>query len=150
MICHTPEPKNRTNTSPTSTPTATPMAISTPRRIRWPKVTPRVMIAATGAKNGIWWPSRCSATNQARPAVTAVCRIRNQRDRQRSTRRTASPGPRRAVRPLRSYARSVICHNAVPAGVPSFRIGGVVGKSWSVTAPSLRPAAAEDLNQPRG
>ena len=36
MICHTPVPNNAANRSPTSDPTATPMAISTPRRSRWP------------------------------------------------------------------------------------------------------------------
>ena len=36
MICQTPLPKIIANTSPTSTPTATPIEISIPRRIRWP------------------------------------------------------------------------------------------------------------------
>ena len=36
MICHTPLPNSTANTSPTSTPRATPMAISIPRRIRCP------------------------------------------------------------------------------------------------------------------
>ena len=66
------------------------------------------MIAATGAKNGCGWFSSSVATSQARPAVTAVCTIRNQYERHRSTRLTTESRPRRAVRPLRSYARRVM------------------------------------------
>ena len=65
-------------------------------------------MAATGAKNGSGWLSSWVATNQASPAVTAVCAIRNQYDRHRSIRCTSESRPSRAVRPLRSYARSVM------------------------------------------
>ena len=66
------------------------------------------MIAATGAKNGCGWSSSRVATSQASPAVTAIWTITNQYDRHRSTRLTTESRPRRAVRPLRSYARSVM------------------------------------------
>ena len=36
MICQTPVPKTCTKTSPTKTPSATPIATSTPRRSRLP------------------------------------------------------------------------------------------------------------------
>ncbi len=51
-ICHTPTPKKCTNTSPTSTPIATPTVNSATRRRRLPYVKPRQIIAVTGAKNG--------------------------------------------------------------------------------------------------
>ena len=51
-ICHAPVPKTATKTSPTKTPSATPIATSTPRRSRFPYVTLSTRIAATGAKNG--------------------------------------------------------------------------------------------------
>ena len=53
MICHTPVPNTCTKTSPTKTPSATPMATSTPRRSRFPYVTLSTRIAATGAKKGV-------------------------------------------------------------------------------------------------
>ena len=52
-----PGPVSRTSTSATAIPTATPRASSSARLRRWPTVTPSVMIAAIGAKNGWAWPT---------------------------------------------------------------------------------------------
>ena len=132
--CQTPLPKIRTNRSPTPTPTATPMATSTARRIRCPKLTPRVTIAATGAKNGSLWPSTSWARNQASPAVIAICPMMNQRDRQRWYRSTSEARPAFAPRSLRSYARRVIRRNA--GNAPA----GSAGGSMLLTRPILTAA----------
>ncbi len=107
--CHTPVPKSHTQRSPTATPTATPIATSIPRRSRAPKVSPRVITAATGAKTGCTWPGSCPAISHANAAVTAHWPIRNARRRQRSARLSADARPSRSVRPLRSKARSFTC-----------------------------------------
>ena len=38
---------------------------------RWPYDVPRLTTAATGAKNGVWWPSRSAAISQETPAAAA-------------------------------------------------------------------------------
>ena len=89
MICHTPVPNTCTKTSPTSTPRATPIATSTPRRSRFPYVTFKTRIAATGAKKGLGWWRISPASHHASPAVTAHWAIRKPRLRQRVNRRRA-------------------------------------------------------------
>src|SRR3954447_23161161 len=74
-ICHAPLPISDTSRSPTAMPNATPSVSSTARRLRRPGASPSAMVAEMGAKNGVWWPIRSCATNQAAPAATAHWRI---------------------------------------------------------------------------
>lgn len=71
-ICQVPVPIAETNASAIAMPTATPTAISTARRRRWPTVSPRVITAATGAKNARSCPNTSVATSQAMAAATDV------------------------------------------------------------------------------
>ena len=54
--CQAPVPSTSTRRSPTAIPSVTPTITSIARRPRWPSVSPSVMIADTGAKNGWAWP----------------------------------------------------------------------------------------------
>ncbi len=97
MICATPVPKKRTNRSPTPTPTATPTITSATRRNRWPKLNPRAIIAATGAKNGVGWPTTYLASAHETPAASAHWAMKNARSRNRFTRRRTEARDRRAA-----------------------------------------------------
>ena len=82
-------PSQRTMTSATTMPTATPTTSSIARTVRPPRDTPIAMTAAAGAKNGCG----CSrlARNHAAPAATVVWRIPHRSPRTRRTRRRSAP-----------------------------------------------------------
>ena len=50
--CHQPVPSRITSRSAIAMPSVTPRTTSSARRPRWPWVSPSVIIADTGAKNG--------------------------------------------------------------------------------------------------
>ena len=73
--CHQPTPIAVMTRSPMAMPSVTPSASSNARRPRSPTVSPSVMIAATGAKNGCGWPTSSVATIHATVAASITCRI---------------------------------------------------------------------------
>ena len=73
--CQAPVPTTSTRRSPTAIPSVTPTITSTARRPRWPRVSPSVMIADTGAKNGWAWPTTFVATSQAMTAARVTWAI---------------------------------------------------------------------------
>ena len=109
-ICQYPDPKKCTKTSPTKTPTATPIITSVTRRSRWPNDIPSEIIAVTGAKNGRLWCSTSLATHQAVAAPRPHWTMKNIRLTSRSVRALASRRERRAAR-----ARSTVDTSAVLA-----------------------------------
>ena len=110
MICQNPDPKKCTKTSPTKTPTATPIITSVTRRSRWPKDMPSEIIAVTGAKNGRSWWRTSLATHQAVAAPRPHWTMKNIRLTSRSVRARPRGAERRAAR-----ARSTVDTSAVLA-----------------------------------
>ena len=139
--CAAPTPIAITSRSPTAIPTATPIAISTARRPRWVIVSPSVMIAETGAKNGASCPKTSVATSQAAPAATPACSTERHDSRNRSSRvrmetreRSAASsisGPARSLngRASLSFRRGIgtlilACRRKIPTWSPASSCGG--------------------------
>jgi hypothetical protein len=116
MICHTPVWNNRHPQIADGHAYSHPDRDLDARRMRCPKDVPRVMIEATGAKNGAVCPGSRPARNHAIAAVTEHYAMSKDRCFQRSTRRPAEAQLSRSVRSLRSNARSFI-RCTEPAGV---------------------------------
>ncbi len=99
------------------TPRATPAVTSATRRSRWPYDVPRLTMAATGAKNGAGWSSRCRASSQATDAATAHWPMCQDRAPSRRTRARTDIRPRRRARgpssPESSRSRSAVVRVAM-------------------------------------
>src|SRR5689334_7064124 len=99
--CHGPAPNRCANTSPMNTPSATPTVTSATRRRRRPYPSPRLTIAATGAKNGVGWPTMNRASDHASAAATAHWAMYHPYRRSRSTRWRSGVGRSAAGRSAR-------------------------------------------------
>ncbi len=64
------------------------------------------MIADTGAKNGVWWPSTSVAMSQDTPAATAAWKIERHASRRRSSRVRIETRERSAASSISGAARS--------------------------------------------
>ena len=101
-----PVPIWSTSRSATAIPSATPSATSAARCPRWPTVMPSVMIADTGAKNGVGWPSTSVAISHASAADTDAWKIERHASRSRSTRVRHETRERSAASSISGAARS--------------------------------------------
>ena len=105
--CAAPTPMPSTSRSPTAIPSATPSAISTARRPRSEIVSPSVMIADTGAKNGCSCPNTSVAITHATPAATPAWSTERQATRSRSKRVCIETRERSAASSISGAARSL-------------------------------------------
>ncbi len=87
-------------------PSVTPRTTSTARRPRSPCVSPSVIIAETGAKNGVACPTISVASSQAMTAASVAWRIARAALRTRSARVRAETRERTAASSSSGCARS--------------------------------------------
>src|SRR5829696_4538171 len=104
--CHQPSPSWITSRSATAIPSVTPRTTSTARRPRSPCVSPSVIIAETGAKNGWSCPTISVATSHASVAASVACRIARAAWRSRSARMRADSRERSAASSIKGCARA--------------------------------------------
>ena len=112
--CHHPAPSATTNRSATAIPSVTPSTTSIARRPRSPWVSPSVMIADTGAKNGAVWPTTSVAISHAIVAASVAWRMVRAASRSRCALVRADSRERSAASSIRGCARaeSVRCGSA--------------------------------------